>query len=227
MKIKKQFLQLSVFSTFLLFTACGGNSQQKTSEQNPLNNENEPMNMQDQNKSTTDMHKKHFGLANNFTHKDIVVLEHKYKLDKSSKSEMKQVINSYLQINKALFIDDENATNLAIALMTEKVGAVTAKDFKGEGLVAWENHKTLYLSKLKEMLHIKGLDNKRSYFSHISEIMYCTIKSFELDTSELYAVYCPMAFDNNGAYWISNTKNIMNPYFGAEMPKCGEIKEEL
>ncbi|WP_414654639.1 MULTISPECIES: hypothetical protein [unclassified Flavobacterium] len=26
------------------------------------------------------------------------------------------------------------------------------------------------------MRHIKGLDNKRSYFSHLSEIMYCTIK---------------------------------------------------
>jgi len=36
-----------------------------------------------------------------------------------------------------------------------------------------------------------------------------------------------MAFDKKGAYWISENREIQNPYFGDKMPKCGEIKEEL
>jgi Cu(I)/Ag(I) efflux system membrane fusion protein len=36
-----------------------------------------------------------------------------------------------------------------------------------------------------------------------------------------------MAFNNNGAYWVQKTKTINNPYFGASMLKCGEIKEKL
>ena len=36
-----------------------------------------------------------------------------------------------------------------------------------------------------------------------------------------------MAFDNKGAYWLSNTQDIYNPYFGEEMRYCGEIKGQL
>jgi Cu(I)/Ag(I) efflux system membrane fusion protein len=36
-----------------------------------------------------------------------------------------------------------------------------------------------------------------------------------------------MAFDNKGAYWLSNTQEIYNPYFGEEMRFCGEVKEQL
>ncbi len=38
-------------------------------------------------------------------------------------------------------------------------------------------------------------------------------------------VHCPMAFDNAGADWIQSGDKISNPYFGAEMPECGEVKE--
>ncbi len=65
------------------------------------------------------------------------------------------------------------------------------------------------------MNHIKELNNKRSYFSHISEMVYCTIKSLGLKQGNLFAIFCPMAFDGKGAYWISNSKTIQNPYLGS------------
>ena len=36
-----------------------------------------------------------------------------------------------------------------------------------------------------------------------------------------------MAFDNRGAIWLQDTKDLWNPYFGASMPKCGEVTEIL
>jgi hypothetical protein len=98
---------------------------------------------------------------------------------------------------------------------------------EGEGLEAWYSHQTMYEAKLKEIQHVKGLENKRSYFSHISEIVYCTIKSFGLKQGNLFAIFCPMAFDGKGAYWISKSKTIQNPYLGSKMPACWEVKEEL
>ncbi len=38
----------------------------------------------------------------------------------------------------------------------------------------------------------------------------------------LVRMYCPMAFDNRGAGWLSSNDEIRNPYFGAEMYHCGE-----
>ena len=43
---------------------------------------------------------------------------------------------------------------------------------------------------------------------------------------KLYLDFCPMADDNKGAVWISETKEITNPYFGKDMATCGSIKKE-
>lgn len=44
---------------------------------------------------------------------------------------------------------------------------------------------------------------------------------------DLYLQFCPMAFDNAGAIWISEDKDILNPYFGDEMLTCGMTTDIL
>ena len=36
-----------------------------------------------------------------------------------------------------------------------------------------------------------------------------------------------MAFDNKGAYWLSEEKEIRNPYFGSKMLTCGETADSV
>lgn len=180
-----------------------------------------------QQNSQPDMHALHDSLANSFSHKGIVILDAPYLLSKPAKAEMEQVIDIYLQLKDALVKDDEIATDKSAELLAESVVAVNPTHLNGKGLEAWQNHKTLYEAKLKEMRHSKGLENKRPYFSHISEIMYCMIKSFGLKQGDLFAVFCPTTFDGKGAYWISGDKEIRNPYSGKRTPTCGEIKEKL
>jgi hypothetical protein len=36
-----------------------------------------------------------------------------------------------------------------------------------------------------------------------------------------------MAFNKKGAYWLSESKVIRNPYFGEKMLDCGETRETL
>ena len=227
MNSKKRFLQIATLSVTFLLSACGGGNQQKTNKQSEMPAEHDTMVNQPQQGSTTDMHKQHNSLAENFSHKDIIILEHPYQLAEPTKVEMKQVIDAYIQLKDAFVKDDEQATEKATVLMAEKVAAVLPTKLKGEGLEAWHNHQVLYEGKLKEMQHIKGLENKRSYFSHISEILYCTIKSFGFKQGNLFVIFCPMAFDGKGAYWINESKTVQNPYLGKAMPTCGTIKEEL
>ena len=229
MKLKKRFLQPGFFSLAMILASCGGNHRQEQYNPRLIPAEHGQMSSakQSESKTTTEMHKQHESLAENFAHKDIVILDHPYQPAQATRTEMEQVIDAYLQVKDALVKDDEDAVNKAAGVMAEKVVAVVPTKMEGKGLEAWQNHKALYEAKLKEMQHMSGLENKRSYFSHISEIMYCTIKSFGLKQGSLFAVFCPMAFDNKGAYWISDNKDIQNPYMGTKMPACGEIKEEL
>lgn len=228
MNATKQILQMGIFSALITFTACGGSSQQQEDKQDPMSTANEQMTEQGSNKGTaSDMHAQHRSLAENFKHTNAVLLDQIYQLDETTEKEMEHTTDAYLQIKKALSEEDLNAVNDAIALMDRRIQKIQLLRLKGEGLRAWKSHRELYLDKLEEMRHIEGLEDKRSYFGHLSEIVYCTIKSFGLQGGDLYAAYCPMAFNNKGAYWITDSKDINNPYMGSKMPKCGEIKEEL
>ncbi len=226
MKLKKRVLQLGAFSVIALLTACSGN-QKKVYDHNAMDMKSEVMAEQHHNDDTTGTHIQHNMLAKNFAHKNIVILEEVYPVNKQTQAELEEVIDAYLIMKDALVKGDVAAADKAIGLMESKMNAVKPDKLEGEGLDAWKDHISLYKDKLKEMHHVKGLEGKRSYFSHISEIMYCTIKSFGLKEGGLFAIYCPMAFDGKGAYWIAESKTIQNPYFGDKMPTCGEIKEEL
>lgn len=70
------------------------------------------------------------------------------------------------------------------------------------------------------------IEHQREHFGMLSTDIYDLIKGFGTDKL-LYKDYCPMAFDKKGAIWLSEVKEIKNPYFGREMPNCGEVKEEL
>jgi len=48
-----------------------------------------------------------------------------------------------------------------------------------------------------------------------------------LSSGKIYKQYCPMAFNNKGAYWLSESKDIMNPFFGDKMLKCGRVDAEI
>jgi len=53
------------------------------------------------------------------------------------------------------------------------------------------------------------------------------ILSANISTGTIYKQYCPMAFDGKGAYWLSDSKEVRNPYFGDQMLKCGVIDSKL
>jgi len=71
------------------------------------------------------------------------------------------------------------------------------------------------------------LDEQRKLFSTLSNEMATLVKDGKLSMGMLYLEYCPMANNNSGAYWLSNEKEIKNPYFGDKMLKCGSVKEMI
>ena len=71
------------------------------------------------------------------------------------------------------------------------------------------------------------IEAQRLAYENISNEMISFMKKEGLSTGELYVAHCPMAFNDKGASWISNTKEIRNPYFGDKMLGCGEVKETI
>lgn len=72
-----------------------------------------------------------------------------------------------------------------------------------------------------------SLDKQRKAFADLSDEMTKLVKQNKPTMGEIYVEHCPMANGNTGAYWLSNEKEIKNPYFGDKMLKCGSIKETI
>lgn len=71
------------------------------------------------------------------------------------------------------------------------------------------------------------LPSLRSQFFAISKILKEILEKYEYkEDLKLYLYSCPMAFEGKRGYWLYDSDEIKNPYFGAKMLKCGEIQGE-
>lgn len=73
----------------------------------------------------------------------------------------------------------------------------------------------------------KDIDFQRTVYAELSNDFISRVKATGLTSGEVYVEYCPMALNDKGASWLSNQKDIKNPYFGESMLTCGEVKETL
>jgi hypothetical protein len=78
-----------------------------------------------------------------------------------------------------------------------------------------------------KMIQARNIEEQRVQFEQISMLMYALAGNGQFEGQRLYKQFCPMAFDNKGAYWLSLEENVLNPYFGDRMLKCGYVEEVL
>lgn len=68
--------------------------------------------------------------------------------------------------------------------------------------------------------------SQRKAFEGLSMKMYDLVKRRGSE-NVLYKQYCPMAFNNKGAYWLAAEMEVNNPYFGDAMLHCGSVQEKV
>lgn len=132
---------------------------------------------------------------------------------------------SYLDLGNALASDDQNEAAKAFDLLSEKISLVKAGD--GEPYSVWEKARSALSGVLEHKDHYKNIEEKRDAFAKISEQVITLREVYGSMSDEHYLAFCPMAFNDKGAHWLQDKKQIVNPYFGESMLRCGEIKEHF
>jgi hypothetical protein len=72
-----------------------------------------------------------------------------------------------------------------------------------------------------------SVEAQREAYETMSNDMMKMVKKAGLSEGKVYVQYCPMAFNNKGASWLSATEEIKNPYMGEKMLSCGENRESI
>jgi len=53
------------------------------------------------------------------------------------------------------------------------------------------------------------------------------VRAFGSQEKPVYVQHCPMAFNDRGADWLAYEDQILNPYFGDQMLRCGVVQDSI
>lgn len=163
----------------------------------------------------------------------------KYSMMNQPESDTKFDINSEFKHNLTLFyqvyIDLKNAfvnsdnimANEKSLTLIKQLETLDMKLLKGEAHNLWMKEMKTIESSLRAISTSNNIDQQRVEFKPLSESLAIIIESFGLHDAIVYKDYCPMAVNDKGAFWLSEVKEIRNPYFGDKMLKCGEVKKVI
>lgn len=142
-------------------------------------------------------------------------------------AQLATVLAPYLKMKDALVASNTKLVNQESKTFAATLKKVDMNLLQGEAHINWmENFNVM--EKISTSIQTESdLEKQRALFSDLTNALYASIKLYSVSGLHAYYQYCPMAFDNKGAYWLSVDKEIRNPYFGEQMLTCGETKETL
>jgi len=142
-------------------------------------------------------------------------------------SPVKEIVNGYLQLKNALAGDNDKDAAAAGNTMVAAFGKFDKTSLSAENKKTYEDIEADAKEHAEHIGKNTGnIKHQREHFDMLSKDMYELVKTFGAG-QPLYYDHCPMYNNNKGADWISEKKEISNPYLGKEMPACGTVKEEL
>lgn len=140
---------------------------------------------------------------------------------------VKEIISGYLQLKNALAADkSQDAATAGNAILTafSKIDKTAFSAGQNKVYADIEDDAKEHAAHIEK--NGGNIAHQREHFEMLSKDMYDLVKTFG-GGQTLYKDFCPMYNNNKGAFWISETKEIKNPYLGKAMPACGTVKEEL
>ncbi|MFT6638766.1 MAG: Cu(I)/Ag(I) efflux system membrane fusion protein [Flavobacterium sp.] len=159
--------------------------------------------------------------------KKVVLKEYKTTISAEAKKSLHPLYKSYFELKDALTKDDFNSAKKALLELEKSFGKINMSVFKGESHKVWMNYQTELKKQTLHATHIKNIKELRMSFEPISNVMIAMTKAFNPLNESSYVQFCPMANSDKGANWLSKENKVVNPYFGASMIKCGEVKETI
>ncbi|MEL7223119.1 MAG: efflux RND transporter periplasmic adaptor subunit, partial [Bacteroidota bacterium] len=135
--------------------------------------------------------------------------------------------NGYLLIKDALVdTDAATATSQATTFLAQ-LATIDSSPLKDEALDYWQEQQNALKAHAQNLQATTDVEEQRYEFDFLSEVIIANLKVFGSSEEVFYVQYCPMAFDDTGANWLSAEDKVLNPYFGDKMLRCGIVKETI
>ncbi|NTS43105.1 MAG: DUF3347 domain-containing protein [Chitinophagaceae bacterium] len=147
-------------------------------------------------------------------------------LDGSVSSHIKEVFDHYIHVKTALVNSDPAEAKNGANAMLQVIKNFDKSLLPAEQKAAYDETIGSIRSTAGNIAANDDLEKQREHFAALSNEAYKLAKSFGAGKT-VYHEHCPMALNDKGAMWLSETKEIKNPYYGEKMMTCGTVEEVI
>ncbi|MBF8151437.1 efflux RND transporter periplasmic adaptor subunit [Winogradskyella sp. F6397] len=174
-------------------------------------------------------HEGHLGMDNNASNKesDHTNMNERLEVSEKFQQQLNSVYNAYINLKDALVKEDSISTSANATTLLNKLNKVDMKllsDNKAHN--HWMSLEGEIKSSATSISETSDIKSQRDHFKHLSSHLINAVQLFGVN-EKVYVEFCPMADNNNGAYWLSKEEKVINPYFGEAMLTCGEVKQVI
>ncbi|TXE15177.1 efflux RND transporter periplasmic adaptor subunit [Seonamhaeicola algicola] len=174
-------------------------------------------------------HEGHLGMDNNASNKesDHTNMNERLEVSEKFQQQLNSVYNAYINLKDALVKEDSISTSANATTLLNKLNKVDMKllsDNKAHN--HWMSLEGEIKSSATSISETSDIKSQRDHFKHLSSHLINAVQLFGIN-EKVYVEFCPMADNNNGAYWLSKEEKVINPYFGEAMLTCGEVKQVI
>ena len=140
------------------------------------------------------------------------------------KQNMTEIFKGYLTIKDDLVNSNLDETKASSSKLQKELSSFNQPNVAMETNDSFISASLGINLTLTALIESKDIEEQRDIFQILTAQVEDMIKKFGINEGTVYNQYCPMAFNNTGANWLSDVDEIKNPYFGDVMLECGEVK---
>ncbi|PKB44343.1 Cu(I)/Ag(I) efflux system membrane fusion protein [Cellulophaga sp. RHA19] len=173
-------------------------------------------------------HEGHLGMDNKALKEenDHTNMNERLEVSEKFQEQLKVVYNDYINLKGALVNEDFKTVMTISNSLLDNISKVYMKLLKDEAHTHWVSLEKEVKIAATSISKTSDIKEQRVHFKDLSSQLINAVQLFGIN-EKVYVKFCPMAENNNGAYWLSKEEKVINPYFGSTMLTCGEVKQVI
>jgi Cu(I)/Ag(I) efflux system membrane fusion protein len=157
----------------------------------------------------------------------VSVSSNQFAISSEAKEALKPLFSNYFEMKDALVDDNFEKAKEAGMMLKSTLEKIDMSLFEDDAHSSWMQQSNTLATALEHINHLNDIKTVRDQFKNISSSIVAIAESFDPVSYSLFIQHCPMADSNKGADWLSQEKEIQNPYFGESMLTCGEVTKTI
>lgn len=145
------------------------------------------------------------------------------KIDAEVQKQIGTSLTTYYRLKNSLVADNAEIASQRADELLKTFETVDSSKMTAQQKTLWEKLEKLLSLDSRHIRDNKEIEHQREHFAKLSNNMYALVFNFKANETEAYLQYCPM----KKASWLSDSKDIKNPYYGDKMIDCGSVKATL